>query len=51
MGGYTTFSTASFETIRLFQERRWGAALTNGVGMLVVSIALAYLGVWIGGLL
>jgi CrcB protein len=51
MGGYTTFSTASFETIRLFQERRWGAALTNGVGMLVVSIALAYLGVWIGELI
>lgn len=51
MGGYTTFSTASFETIRLLQERRWGAALANGVGMLAVSIAVAYVGLWLGELL
>jgi CrcB protein len=50
MGGYTTFSTASFETVRLLQERRWVAALTNGIGMLALSIALACLGLWIGGL-
>lgn len=51
MGGYTTFSTASFETVRLLQERRYAAALTNGLGMLAVSVALAFLGLWIGGLL
>jgi CrcB protein len=51
MGGYTTFSTASFESVRLFQERRYGAAFTNGFGMLIVSVAAAYLGLWLGGLL
>ncbi len=51
MGGFTTFSTASFETVRLIQERRFGAALANGVGMLAVSIAFACLGLWVGELL
>ncbi|HEY5320931.1 MAG TPA: fluoride efflux transporter CrcB [Galbitalea sp.] len=51
LGGYTTFSTASFETVRLIQERRYSAALTNGLGMLVLSVAVAYLGLWLGGLL
>jgi CrcB protein len=50
LGGYTTFSTASFETVRLIQERRYSAAMTNGVGMLVLSVAAAYLGLWLGGL-
>lgn len=48
LGGYTTFSTASFETVRLAQERRYGAALTNGLGMLVGAVASAALGLWIG---
>jgi CrcB protein len=50
LGGYTTFSTASFETVRLIQERRYSAAMTNGVGMLVFSVAAAYLGLRLGGL-
>lgn len=49
MGGYTTFSTASFETVRLIQDRRYVPAFTNGLGMLVVSVAAAALGLWIGG--
>ena len=48
LGGYTTFSTASFETIRLLQERRGFAALLNGLGMLVASTALAAGGLWFG---
>ncbi|MCU1480215.1 MAG: chromosome condensation protein CrcB [Subtercola sp.] len=48
LGGYTTFSTASFETVRLVQSRRYAAALSNGLGMLVVSVAAAALGYWIG---
>ncbi|MCU1525261.1 MAG: CrcB protein [Microbacteriaceae bacterium] len=51
MGGYTTFSTASFETIRLIQSRRYRAALVNGLGMLVAAVAVAGLGLWIGSLL
>jgi CrcB protein len=41
LGGYTTFSTASFETVRLLQERRITAALINGPGMLLLSVAVA----------
>ncbi|OUE23819.1 putative fluoride ion transporter CrcB [Clavibacter michiganensis] len=51
MGGYTTFSTASLETVRLAQAGRLGAALANGVGMLVASVAAAGLGIAVGGLL
>ncbi len=47
-GGYTTFSTASFETVRLVEQRRVGAALLNGVGTLVVTVCVAGLGLWLG---
>ena len=50
LGGYTTFSTASYETVRLAQGGRWRAAVTNGFGMLVVSLLAAWLGLWAGGL-
>jgi CrcB protein len=51
MGGYTTFSTASVETVRLAQAGRLVAALGNGVGMLVACIAAAGLGLMLGGAL
>lgn len=51
LGGYTTFSTASFETVRLAQERRFAAAVAHGVGMLVGSVALAALGFWLGAMM
>lgn len=38
-GGYTTFSTASFETVRLVQQGRSGLALANAAGSLVLSVA------------
>ena len=50
LGGYTTFSTASYETVRLAQQRRYRAALVNGVGMLVLALAAAGLGLWLGEL-
>ncbi len=50
LGGYTTFSTASYETVRLAQQRRYRAALFNGVGMLLLALAAAGLGLWLGGL-
>lgn len=49
MGGYTTFSTASVETMRLVEARRYGAAALNGVGMLVLAVAAAGLGLVVGG--
>ncbi|MGN6762048.1 MAG: fluoride efflux transporter CrcB [Leifsonia sp.] len=50
LGGYTTFSTASYETVRLAQQRRYRAAFVNGVGMLVLALAAAGLGLWLGEL-
>ncbi|MFF1876703.1 fluoride efflux transporter CrcB [Leifsonia sp. NPDC058230] len=50
LGGYTTFSTASYETVRLAQQRRYRAALVNGFGMLVLALAAAGLGLWLGSL-
>lgn len=50
LGGYTTFSTASFETVRLIQERRWMLSLTTGIGTLVLATAAAGLGLWLGGM-
>lgn len=48
MGGYTTFSTATVETVRLLEERRWAGAVVNGLGMLIFSTLAAGLGYLIG---
>jgi CrcB protein len=49
-GGFTTFSTASVETVRLVQAGRTGTAAVNALGSLVTSVAACALGlvlVWI----
>ncbi|KRE80209.1 fluoride efflux transporter CrcB [Arthrobacter sp. Soil763] len=51
LGGFTTFSTASFETVRLIQSRRTGLALLNGVGTAVAAVAAAAGGLTLAGLL
>lgn len=43
-GGYTTFSTASVETIRLIQRRRFWSGLSNAIGTLLVTVAAAAAG-------
>lgn len=50
LGGYTTFSTASVETVRLLHAGRYGSAVGNGLGMLVLSVSAAALGLWLGAL-
>jgi CrcB protein len=50
LGGYTTFSTAMIETVRLLQQRRWGAAAVNSVVMLLLGLGAAVLGVFLGTL-
>jgi CrcB protein len=50
MGGYTTFSTASVETMRLVQDREYRLALVNGFGVLVATVLLGLLGLWLGSL-
>lgn len=47
-GGYTTFSTASFETVRLVQQGRSAAAVTNSVGTLAATVAAGALGLALG---
>ncbi len=44
LGGFTTFSAASVETVRLLGGRRWRAAVVCGAGMLVAAIGAAALG-------
>lgn len=51
MGGYTTFSTAMVETIRLVENRRYVGAALNGIGVLVVAIAAAAAGLFVTGAL
>jgi CrcB protein len=44
LGGYTTFSAASFETVRLLEDRRYAAAAVNSLGMLISCTVAAALG-------
>lgn len=43
-GGYTTFSTATFETVRLVQARAFLAAALNAVGTVGLTLAAAATG-------
>jgi CrcB protein len=48
LGGYTTFSTASVEAVRLAGLSRSGLlAVGHAAGMLVLSLASAGLGLWL----
>jgi CrcB protein len=49
-GGYTTFSTASFETVRLIQDGRYRLAALNGGGSLLLSVAAGAVGLVLGHL-
>ena len=46
MGGYTTFSSFSLQTLQLVHEGRWPAAFSNIAG----SLCLCLLAVWLGHL-
>jgi fluoride exporter len=48
MGGYTTFSTYSHETLQLIQGGEIGAGAFNTLGQVVASLAAVYLGVVLG---
>jgi CrcB protein len=48
LGGYTTFSTASVETVQLVLDRRHAAAAVNAGGMLLLSVAAAACGYAVG---
>lgn len=40
LGGFTTYSTFNYETLRFCQQGAWGRALTN-IGVTLVACALA----------
>jgi len=44
LGGFTTFSTASFESAALVLDKRWTGAVLYALGTLVLSVAAAALG-------
>jgi CrcB protein len=43
-GGFTTFSTFSWQTLEQMQKGAWGAAVAN----VVLSVGLCLLGAWLG---
>ena len=49
LGGYTTFSTASVEAVRLVRGGRGVGAAVHALSMVVLGIACAALGLWLGG--
>ena len=44
LGGFTTFSTASVDTVRLLQARRPILALINAAGTLIITVVAAAAG-------
>lgn len=46
-GGFTTFSTASFEAVRLIEERRFVAVSLQILGTAGLSFCAAILGLWL----
>ena len=46
-GGLTTFSTFSFETVRLAESGAWRTALTNVALSLTLGLAAVWLGWWL----
>lgn len=51
LGGYTTFSTANVETVRLIQSGRTGTAITNALGTMVMTVVSAAAGLSLGSVL
>ncbi|HTR70457.1 MAG TPA: fluoride efflux transporter CrcB [Mycobacteriales bacterium] len=48
-GGFTTFSAASVETVRLAEQRRWIACLSYGAGSLILALLAAGAGLALTG--
>jgi CrcB protein len=47
-GGFTTFSTFSFENIQLLQSGKWGLALIYILSSVVLSLVAVWLGMKMG---
>lgn len=51
LGGFTTFSTASVDAVRLLLARKWGRALGAAIGVLALALIAATLGLCLGSAL
>jgi CrcB protein len=51
LGGYTTFSSFSLQTLELIHEGRWTVAFTNAFGSLALCLVAVWLGHLAGGML
>lgn len=51
LGGYTTFSTASYQTVVLLQKGALLKSSMNAFGTVLAATALAGLGLWAGAVL
>ncbi|HEV2074284.1 MAG TPA: fluoride efflux transporter CrcB [Thermomicrobiales bacterium] len=47
LGGYTTFSSYTYEAIRLMQEGRWSTTLLYVVGSNILGLLACFAGVWV----
>ena len=47
-GGFTTFSTYSMQSVTLLQQGRYGAACLYMVGTMIVCVAFAAIGYYVG---
>jgi CrcB protein len=47
LGGYTTFSTFSLDSVLLIQRGAWGAAAAYMVGSTVLSVLALFAGLWL----
>lgn len=45
LGGYTTFSTFSYETLQLLENGNLGATLLNALGQVATGLIAVYVGV------
>ncbi|MEM1042169.1 MAG: fluoride efflux transporter CrcB [Bacteroidota bacterium] len=48
LGSFTTFSTFSLDTLALWESGRPGWAALNAAGSVVLGLACAALGLWVG---
>lgn len=46
-GGYTTFSTASFEAVRLIEKRRFLSSFFHVLANMGLALIAAWLGLWL----
>jgi CrcB protein len=48
LGGYSTFSTFTFETFQLMRDAEWSLAMINGFGHPILGVGALYAG-YVGG--